>query len=233
MSIIIDIVVCLLILIIAFICYRRGFLATLLGLCGSLVSLFAAFKLSPVVADLLYDKLFKAKIAAGIAEKLNGTFSSTADAVKSVVPEFITRSAGTIGINISEAVGGSSLSNTAVLAEDIESSVVSPVVLLILRVVIMLLLFVLISFLVRLLAKIFKGFNSIPLVGPLNRLLGFLLGIVNGAVLAIVICAALSSLVTVFGGKLLFLTQRDIEGATIFKFFAGMFSAFDPSTLIK
>ncbi len=230
MSIIIDVAICALIVLIAVRSYKKGFAAALLGLCGSLISVFAAFKLSPLLSSTAYNVLFKNRIITAVSDRLGEGFSNVAEAIDKTVPSFIYRAAQSLGVDISATT---QLGETASLAESIEASIISPVVLLILRIVAIILLFAVFSFLVKLLSKLFKGLNSLPLLGSLNKLLGFLLGIISGCLFAAVICSLVSAITGLFGGKLLFITSAELAETNVFSFFSGLLSLFDPVSLIK
>ncbi len=104
-------------------------------------------------------------------------------------------------------------------AQKFEETVLAPVIKGILRVLVFVVLLIILKLIANPIANLFKFVNNIPIIGPVNKLFGGLLGILEGAV--IVIALALIVRLTVFlsEGSLMFLNIDTIDKTFIFKYF--------------
>lgn len=171
--------------------------------------------------------------------KKNGSVSDT-DVIKSEVEESMISKMLTslLGSRVSEAslkemlvsiegtteginnvlgifVGGDSEAT----AQAAEEKLVAPVVKGLLKIVIWLLLVIIFRLIIEPVSDSFKSVNKIPLIGPVNSLLGAILGAVEGAILISVISVAVKLAVYLTKGSLIFINNETISQTYLFKLF--------------
>lgn len=102
-------------------------------------------------------------------------------------------------------------------AAAITDNVVKPVVLVPMRALIFAILFVIILVVLNILAKLMKGINRIPLIGGVNKFLGAIAGLVQGAIVIFLICIFVQVVIALSGNELIFLNTMTIDESFIFK----------------
>jgi len=217
MHIIIDVALVFIVLLFGFLAYKKGFLATLLELVGFILSAFASIKLSPIVSNWIYGIFVKPRVIASITEKLTESKDLSVSGIINSVPSFIVKASNSIGGNL-EAVAesGSSSDNISLIAEKLNSGVVEPVVTVLIKAIVTLVIFILAMIVIKLLVKLLKKVNKLPLLGKMNKSLGFILGVGKGAVVAIIVCFLVCTLVAFSGGKFIVITKEAIDKSYIF-----------------
>ena len=215
MHIIIDVALCAIVLLFAFISRKKGFLTTFLELCGFILAGFAAIKLSPIVSEWIYDTLIAPSMISSVTDKLSSSAAVAADTVIGAIPAFAVKAAEFIGINVKGIAEGTASSGSfEKIASEVNASVIRPIIVLLIKAILTIIMFVVFMIVIKLIAKLFKGVNKLPLIGGLNKALGFILGIGKGAIVAMLVCFVLYLLISVAGGKFLFFT-KDITDKTI------------------
>src|SRR5699024_12637371 len=96
-----------------------------------------------------------------------------------------------------------------------------PIFLPLLQAVIFLVLCTLIRWVFRLLAKLLRHCNDLPLVGGVNRTLGLLLGLVTGALDCWMLSLLLWGAASVTGGSLRWLSPDVLSGSMLYSLFIG------------
>lgn len=164
---IVDIAIVLIFLLICWISYRRGFLATLLTIASGIFSLVIVYILAgPVAKTLVQSGIFngfRTNVELSLASRLNQTGGSIGQALAGLgIPE----SWSSRIVTESTAASG----NAARYAAEQLTHLVAGVAAIIL-------LFVFFQIVVRFfLKRLAKGVNRIPIIGMINRVGGFLLG---------------------------------------------------------
>ncbi len=104
-------------------------------------------------------------------------------------------------------------------AQVFEETVLGPAIKGILRVLIFVLLLIVLKLITNPIAGLFKFVNEIPIIGPVNKLFGGVLGIVEGAVIVIIVALLVRLTVFLSEGSLMFLNIDTIDKTYIFKYF--------------
>ncbi|MDR2559028.1 MAG: CvpA family protein [Oscillospiraceae bacterium] len=131
--------------------------------------------------------------------QVSGSFSGgTADAVTQVVVTII--ESGKNGI-------------TTALVDNL----IGPVIFVPLRTLIFFILFAIICAVASFFVKKLSAINRIPLVGPVNSVLGGVTGLLKSAVIIFIVCICLNILITVTGNNIIFINTMTIEESFIFR----------------
>ena len=93
-----------------------------------------------------------------------------------------------------------------------------PIIYTLLQALFFLLLFFAIMVIVRSLSKVFRGVRHIPLIGPVNSLLGGVLGLVQAAVVILIVVMALNLIIGVTGDGIPYLNNEAISKTYLFRY---------------
>lgn len=159
---------------------------------------------------------------ADIDEKLNTAFNSS----------FISSFIDTLPGDIAEAFsayfqqGSQKISETikvlttssADAAKYIEINIVRNSILPIIRLLIFILVFTFAVIVVKMITRLFSGFNRVPLAGPVNMLLGAVLGLAEGLAVLYLISLILHALIILSGDSMIVFNNQTIQNTYLFKF---------------
>lgn len=104
-------------------------------------------------------------------------------------------------------------------AAAVESELIAPAVKLILKGIIWVVSMVILSLLARTVANAFKGLNRIPIIGPVNSLLGAALGLAEGAVIVYIAAQLVRLVMYLTENSLMFLNSSTVLKTYIFRWF--------------
>lgn len=230
MHFILDGIVVIIVLIVAYFSAKKGFVKTLVETIGFVAAIIIAFTISSPLADIVYDKM----IEPSIIETVNTTVSDgtdsaekAVDAVWNKMPNFITDNSffNLSKSDITESVKTDTQEGDTALAQNISNIFVYPVIIKILSVVFSVILVVALLFLVKILAKFLNKIFSFSVIGVINKFLGGVLGIFKGILLATVFCLLISLILSFTKNGFLIFNYATINASYIFKILMG-FSPF-------
>ncbi len=101
-------------------------------------------------------------------------------------------------------------------ARVVEESLVAPALTWLLKAVIFIVLMFILRFVVNPVSNAFKAVNRIPVVGPVNSLLGALFGIVQGLIFLYVAALAVKAIINISGDSLIFFNTDTVERSKLF-----------------
>lgn len=107
--------------------------------------------------------------------------------------------------------------DTGSFSRSLLDNVVKPVFLVPLRALIFIVLFVIILVLLNVIARAMKVVNKIPFIGGINSLLGAVFGVLEAAVVILLVCIGIQVLVTITDNSLVFLNTMTVDKTFIFK----------------
>lgn len=195
---ILDIIIVLIVLLFAFIGLKRGIAKTIYGLLCLAIAGILAYLSGKLLAEFVYNNF----ILSSITDSVNSTFAASSvnsgkvsEGVFSAIPGVFTALLSGMGINqkgFATSIDSASdlTQNTTMTVVD---KVISPVLISVLSVGFTILLFIVFMLILKFLIgrKILKLFK-LPIIKWVNSLLGFVLGLVEGAVLVIIVITVLS-----------------------------------------
>lgn len=191
-SLIYDLIFLVLFAVVAVRSWHRGFLASLAELIGAIFGVGIAIWASQTIAPQIYEKFLGASVADRVEAAITQSNGNIAEALQGItfLPESMQQSLLDMLTNAGSDV-------PAKVAEALQ-----PLILPFVQVLLFVVLCVLVRWVFRLLVGVLRWFNGVPLLGSVNRLLGLVLGLANGAVDCWLLALALWFLVGVTGGKL-------------------------------
>jgi len=206
--------------------YRAGFVSSVIGLAGNILSFIAAYSLSPILSAYIYEHFLQAKMLSMLQEHING------DNIITGVNTFIDSLPGPVSNAVVFLLGNSEgLSKTvsdsaSVGAQDMvttmEQSVMRPTVISLLQVIVFFVLFAVCMFLIRRIAGMMRGIRHIPLVGAVNSVLGGALGAVEGVLLTALITIVFSYIIVLSNGKIPYVSGDFSKNSLAFRILDGL-----------
>lgn len=167
---------------------KRGIAKTLLNLAGLIFTAITAYYLSSFLAQLIYDNFLKQTIISNLEQIIEQQGIEYAvlncfDAVPIFITAILSLIFGLFGVSLEEFQKNMSFSKdvSLSLAENIEASLSSTVTT-VLAIILIILLFIIILILVKKIIKLALKIFEIPVIKQINKLLGGLLGAVEGIV---------------------------------------------------
>lgn len=173
--------------------HRKGFVRMLLETLGTIVSIVLGWFVAAKYGETLYNSYFKEGVIRGIDGRLSGSDSlDAATASFYSIPNQLRGIASMLGFDV-DGISKTVDPNSPSGAETLESSVVGPIVTIILKILIFIAVAVVTSIIIRFVIGIIDRASKLPTIkkadGILGGILGFITGLVAVALLAEIIFA--------------------------------------------
>ncbi len=226
MHFIIDLILIGIIVIIALISAKQGFVRAVVEVVGFVAAVLVAFSVSKPLADVTYVKLVEPAIVNSVSESAQESTTQTVDAVWESLPPFITEYAQNFDItreSLEESISESTENNAQTILADISQNVIKPMVTGILETVYAVILIIVLSFVVKILAKLLNKVFSFSIVGKLNSTLGGVLGVVKGIALVLILCEAVLLIISFTQNGIWIFNNENIDKTILFKFLTNVF----------
>ncbi len=230
MAMILDGCLLLVLLIGVIIGCRRGFIKSAVRLIGCLLALVLAFCLSSPLSEWIFDGFFRAGLEQSVSQQLtDAAVSSTQaletqiDGVLETLPALVRNALASYGVGTSEQIGdileAHGSQSTAAIAETLVSYVIRPVCVLLMQILCFIVLFLVLTIAIRLLGRLLDRMFNLPLIRHVNRLLGGVIGLIEGVLASLVLIAVLQIYITVTGPDAL-ISQDVLRQTTLVSFVA-------------
>ena len=191
---------------------QRGFIRSVVHFLGAVIAACLASALGGVVAQWLFDSLFRQAMVEKISDSLQGLGAeNAAAAVEQIIaslPDFLVRALEEAGVTAASITGGIGVQTGQ--AAQLITDYLSPVFVNFLKVLVVIVLFSLFMTLVRILAGVVSRMLRLPIIHQLDGLLGGIFGF-------------LLAMVSVDEGM-----QQQINGALDSSFLAGTLIRLNP-----
>lgn len=221
-AIIFDLVLLVILLTVAFAYARKGFAAALVQFLGNLASLVGAMVLSQQVAPVLFSRFFE----NGFVDSIEATLSSGGQiSLQELVEKYAGFLPGGLKETITESGANLLASNAPEMANRVVQEVIAPLLTPIIAIVLFFVAFALCKLLVGFIVAVLTNFNRIPLLGGVNKALGFAMGMLAGMVDLYLILCAVWALIVITGGSIDFLNEAALNGSAAYRIF-GQFNPF-------
>lgn len=213
-----DIISLIIIVIFAIIGVKTGAARAVCRLLSVVCSLLLAVFLSHFLAELVYNAFIKQTIIDNVSSVVNdAALTTTADKAAELLasfPSVLTNSLSYFGVT--QASVASMFDSSAV--SGIEGLIMTPVVGVI-SIVFFVILFILLLFVLR---KVFSGISRIfrlPLIRVVDSILGFVLGIVEGALAVYLLALVIKLVIPLTGGDLFIFNEAYVADSLLFSLF--------------
>ncbi len=219
MGIVLDLIVLAIILFTVFMSARRGFVKVLIELVGFIAAVFISFTISTPLANTTYDKIIEPPIVSSVSGVSGESAAQAVDEVWEALPTFVKNNIEKIGISkesINESINGNinggAQSAVAAASQELIKPVITPVFASIYSVISLIILLVAVKFLAKFVNKLF----SFSLVGTANRVLGGIVGLLQGIIIATVFCLVISIIASFTDKGFLIFTDEAMESSWFF-----------------
>jgi hypothetical protein len=99
----------------------------------------------------------------------------------------------------------------------VKYGVIQPAILSLIKPIVFLLVFTVVVFILRLVSRLFRALNMMPVIGGVNAVFGGVLGFVQAFVIMMMVCAALRIVIGLTGNDIVFINTAVIDKTALFK----------------
>ena len=199
---------------------RKGFLASSVQLLGNGLSLLGAHQLSSACAGWVFQNLlaggFRTQIAASLAAGGVVDLSGIAQRYAGFLPASFR---ATIVAACERSIGAVLSDNAVVLADAIVEKVLQPLLTPVIMLVLFFVFYVLLRLLVSLLVTVLGLVNKLPVIGTVNKGLGWLMGAFTALLDLYLVLCVVWGLIAITGGNLNVLNDTVLSGSLYYKAF--------------
>ncbi len=203
MGILLDIGFVIIILLCVVFGYKKGFFKSIAGFIGAVIAMFLAWVLAGLIANALYQGVFREKLIDNISAVLSNdalaSFPEKAAQVVANLPDFLSNTLSNQGITSSQIE--QSLQAAGNNAAPATADLISPAVIWLLQLLLTVILFFILVILVRLVIKLIGNVFRLPVLRQVDGILGGLFGIFKGVVYIFLACILLQLLMPVIGNS--------------------------------
>ncbi|MDM8200040.1 CvpA family protein [Allofournierella massiliensis] len=217
-----DLILLAILLLVAMRYAGKGIAAALVQFAGNLASLLGASIFSQNIAPVLFTSFFENNFTTSIEKTL-------ADGGQLQLDQLVEKYAGFLPNEIQQSIiqsaGGVLTGSAPELAEQVVNQVIAPLLTPIIAIVVFFVAFALCKVIVGFVVAVLTNFNRIPILGSVNKLLGFAMGLLAGVVDLYLILCAVWAIIVVTGGSIPWLNQQVLGDSIGFSLF-GQFNPF-------
>lgn len=200
---------------------RQGLVQSIIRLVGSLAALIAAVLLSKWLSVWLYESALQGGVYSYLSDKIpEETFSTAtlASFIENIPSSLLNLLQTTLGIDLTSSLNSAFQNGRPALLLFLTNEVIGPVVLFLTTAILFLLLLILLGFLVRYLARLFRFVNDIPLLGPINCILGGVVGLIRGFLVLFVLAVFVDFLCSITNNSWEVLNQSIIQRTFLYQY---------------
>ena len=227
MPMLLDVITVIIVAIFAVSAYRKGFLNSIVMFLGTVGAMFAALTYSQPIARVIYENYLYERVSTLVAENLDKfsvpdvqAFTEGMQNLSQELPAFFSMLLQSeMGLNAELWYNQAINSGAATISAGIVDTVVTPIAIGLVRVVVFFIMFGVLMAIVNTAAGLLRTVNRIPLIGPLNEILGGVLGALQGMLYVFAVSAVLWFLLSAAGGTLGPFTNTAIDQTVLFRYF--------------
>lgn len=190
-GVILDLIVLAIFVICVLVCAKRGFVKTIVAFVGTILAIVVVYTLSGPASEFIYNVGIEPSIVKSAEKSANEKSLDTVNAVYDAFPDFLNDNLEKFGFNRENVtVKISDAASTGIKDAAVSGSryVVKPIVTRLLASVISLLAIIILIPVVKLLSRLLNKIASVSIVGKINSLLGGIVGLLLGLLIACVFC---------------------------------------------
>lgn len=220
---ILDIILIVIVLISAVKACNEGLFTAGVNLVGNVAGFFVAWFVSNKYSATIFDWLFKEKLINQTYEYIQSSSNLTnaqdiAEGFMSWLPQGVVDMFMEEFLKVAESFTDASMETATIIVDNL----LGPIVCLLIGVVLFVIIIVICKVITSILAKTFMVINHIPILGLVNRLAGFFIGLAIGAINIILISCLLSIIVMVTSNSIEFLNMDILSASKILGFTSGI-----------
>ena len=199
---------------------RKGFLAGVVQLTGNLISLFGARQFSGWAAGQVFERFFAGSFRDQIAASISAEGAVSLSGIAARYAGFLPESFRASIVEACERSISAVLNDNAVLLADvIGEEVVGPRERPVISLVLFFVAFALLRMLVSLLVTVLGLVNKLPVIGTVNRGLGYTVGALASLVDIYLVLCVVWAIIVITGGNLTVLNDTVMSSSLYYKAF--------------
>ena len=218
MGIILDLIAVAIVVLCVILASKRGFVRTAINFIGLFAAFIIAFTINTPLANVTYTATVEPSIIKTVETSVNGGTENAVESVWEALPGFVKNdSSAAVKDQISEQINNNIADGAVKTAQSVSQNVIMPLVTKLLATLYGAIIFIVLLFVVRILANVLNKLFSFSIVGKLNKSLGGVIGLFQGALFAILFILIVKLLVSFTGGFLIF-TPEALDSSYIYGF---------------
>lgn len=219
-ALILDLALLAVVIVTVIVAANRGFLATILKLCGTALALAASWLAASRLSAAVFENFFKNgmidKTSQMISEGGQVSIQAVVDKLAAFLPDSLVQSL----LGGTEQLQGMLDSGAPGVASQVVDQVIAPLFLPIISVVVFFVTFAIASVLINFLVSALSNLNRVPLMGGLNRTLGGVAGLVLGVVYVLLLLCAVWAVVVITSDGMPYFNTVTLQGSMFYQFFS-------------
>lgn len=195
-SYVLDAIFAAIILICIIVAWKKGFVQTILSFVGFVAAAVASAYYCGRIAQYFYELVIEQPLYQSILKKVltlvpTGEIINNVENIGDVLPGFVATLFRSAANNANEQITETLTGTAEAVARTVLDAVVQPLMLSLLSVIAFFVLFGLMMVIVNILVAVVGKVFSLPVLSGINRVLGGVIGVLNGVVLCLVAAALL------------------------------------------
>lgn len=176
----------------------KGFVASIVNLVGTVVSLIVSFVLSSWLSRLIFSSWIREGMITRTMQVLTDKSVSTIDQLLNSVLDFLPQP---MVESLMGSHTGALQDASRQFATTIVDTIIAPPLISLIGIVVFILAFLLVRLLFKALGKMLTGINRIPLVGTVNKALGAVSGLIISAVYVFLLLCVVWTIDAAYGSR--------------------------------
>lgn len=215
MKFIFDIILAAVILISAFIGYKKGIVKLLLPVITFALAIYLSFAFSPQVSDFVSKKYIEPAVVSEMQEKISGVAEDGKNKANGIL-SFVTKN---FAIDIDAAVDSAVNDTSAV--EEFTQNKIMPVLNKPIKSVVSFVLFIALLLVLGIVARVFNKIIKKGPIGLINQLGGVCVGAAGGIAFAVIFCVIIYMILNFNNNGFLIFTKENVENSYLYNYVIG------------
>ena len=223
MNWVIDLIVLVLVFLIVFAAYKKGFLRSVLSLGGFLIASVFSFVFGKMIAEGIFDSMVRPWLTSMVESEVvagtNNNLTAAVDNMYQNLPgylsgplDFLFGSKEQVLSNIQTAMN----ENSAGLTDSIVG-LLKPMMVVLISILMVLILFLLCMFALRVIDKMLIQVRRIPVIGTFDGLLGGIVGIFQAVLWMVILVFLVKAVILLTSNGLAWLNDEVVDSTILFK----------------
>ena len=223
MNWVIDLIVLVLVFLIVFAAYKKGFLRSVLSLGGFLIASVFSFVFGKMIAEGIFDSMVRPWLTSMVESEVvagtNNNLTAAVDNMYQNLPgylsgplDFLFGSKEQVLSNIQTAMN----ENSAGLTDSIVG-LLKPMMVVLISILTVLILFLLCMFALRVIDKMLIQVRRIPVIGTFDGLLGGIVGIFQAVLWMVILVFLVKAVILLTSNGLTWLNDEVVDSTILFK----------------
>lgn len=216
-SVLLDIFVIVIVAGCAILGYKRGFARTLVSFFSYVISIIASIILSRIVSSFIMS-VIQPNLLTYVQDKVNGIVGQNATASLADVYEQLPYMIKYLVPFKDGSMVGNTIDNSVnQISTALTNNFITPTIQMMIQSIVCVILFFIILFILKFVARRLTFINRIPIIGGINSIFGFVLGLIQAGIIIVILTNILYLVIGFSKGNMSFLNMETINNSLLFK----------------